>query len=78
MKADEIIAQIKALPPEDFAKVSAFMLESEREDPALQIALERMQDSLSGRGASRPYEEVIASARAELAKAHARRPATGS
>jgi hypothetical protein len=78
VKADEIIAEIKALPPEEFAVVSAFMLKVEQDDPALQVAIQRMQESRSGQGTSRPYEEVIASVRAELAKAHASRPATGS
>jgi len=78
VKADEIIAEIKALPPEGLAEVSAFMLQLEQDDPAFQVALRRTQESLSGQGTSRPYEEAIASARTELAKAHASRPATGS
>ena len=68
MKADEIIAQIKALPPEDFAKVSAFMQESEQDDSALQIALQRMQQSNTGQTISRPYEEVLASVRTALGR----------
>jgi hypothetical protein len=78
MKAAEIIAEIKGLPPEDLAEVSAYMLKIERDDPALLVALQRKQDSLSGQGTSRPYQEVIASIRADLAKAHARHPAKGS
>ncbi len=78
VKADEIIAEIKGLSPEDFDKVSAFMLQTELEDPALQVALQRMQDSISGRGTSRPYHEVLASVRAKLAEVHAIRPAPGS
>jgi hypothetical protein len=78
VKAADIIAEIKGLPPEGFAEVSAFMLKAEREDPALQIALQRKQDSLLGQGTSRPYQEAIASVRAGLTKPHASRPATGS
>lgn len=68
MKAEEIIAQIKALPPEDFDKVSAFILEAEQNDPALQIALQRMQQSNTGQTISRPYEEVLTSVRAALGR----------
>lgn len=78
MKAAEIIAEIKGLPPEGLAEVSAFMLKIERDDPALLVALQRKQDSLSGQGTSRPYQEAIASVRAGLARPHARRPAKGS
>lgn len=66
MKADEIIAQIKALPPEDFAKVSAFMLEVDCDDAALQIAFQRMHESNTGQTVSRSHEEVLASVRAAL------------
>jgi hypothetical protein len=78
MKAAEIIAEIKGLPPEGYAEVSAFMLKVEQDDPALQVALQRKQDSLSGQGTSRPYPEAIASMRAGLTRPHANRPATGS
>lgn len=78
MKAAEIIAEIKSLPPEGLAEVSAFMLQIEQDDPALQIALQRKQESLSGQGTSRPYQEVIASLRSELAKTNESRPARGS
>ena len=78
MKAAEIIAEIKSLPPEDLAEVSAFILKMEQDDPALQVALQRKQESLSGQGTSRPYQEAIASLRAGLIKPHESRPATGS
>lgn len=78
MKAAEIIAEIKGLTPEEYAEVSAFMLKIEQDDPALMVALQRKQDSLSGHGTSRPYQEALASVRAGLAKPHARRPAKGS
>jgi hypothetical protein len=78
VKAAEIIAEIKALPPEGLAEVSAFMLKVEQDDPALQVALQRKQDSISGQGNSRSYQEAIASVRARLTKPHANRPATGS
>jgi hypothetical protein len=74
----EIIAEIKGLPPEGLAEVSAFMLQIEQDDPALQVALQRKQESLSGQGTSRPYQEAIASLRAELAKPNESRPETGS
>jgi len=54
------------------------MLQIEREDPALQVALQRQQESLSGQGTSRPYQEALASGRAKLAKAHENHPAAGS
>jgi len=66
VKAAEIIAEIKGLPPEGFAEVSAFMLKAEREDPALQIALERKKQSTTGQVVSRPYEQAQAAARAAL------------
>ncbi len=50
MKAAEIISEIKGLPPGDFAEVSAYMLHTEREDPALQTALQRKHES-AARGA---------------------------
>ena len=115
MKAAEIIAQIKELPPEEFEKVSAFILGEETpemlaaidegllsleqnggkiqtradleamirraaygEDPALQVALQRKQESISGLGTSRPYQEAIASARAALTRLNEDRPAQGS
>jgi hypothetical protein len=78
MKPAEIIAEIKGLTPEGYAEVSAFMLKIEQDDPALMVALQRKQDSLSGQGTSRPYQEAIASVRAELAKPHESRPAQGS
>jgi len=78
VKAAEIIAEIKGLPPEGLAEVSAFMWQIEQEDPALLIALQRMQESLTGQGTSRPYQEALASVRAGLAKAHENRPAAGS
>lgn len=78
MKAAEIIAEIKGLSPEGLAEVSAFMLQIEQEDPALRVALQRKQESLSGQGTSRPYQEAIASLRAELAKPDESRPETGS
>jgi hypothetical protein len=78
MKAAEIIAEIKGLPPEGYAEVSAFMLKVEQDDPTLQVALQRKQDSLSGQGTSRPYQEAIASVRAGLAGPHVRRPAKRS
>ena len=115
MKAAEIIAEIKALPPEEFAKVSAYILGDETpemlaaideglrsleknggkiqtradletivrraihaEDPALQIALKRKQESISGQGISRPYEQVSASVRASLSRLNEDHPAPGS
>ncbi len=66
VKAAEIIAEIKNLPPEEFAEVSAFMLEAERADPALQIALQRKQESTTGQVVSHPYEQVQAAVRARL------------
>lgn len=65
--AAAIIAEIKALPPEGLAEVSAFMLEVERADPALQVALERKEQSSStGHVVSRPYEQASAAVRAAL------------
>jgi hypothetical protein len=64
--AAAIIAEIKALPPEGLAEVSAFMLEAERADPALQIALERKEQSSTGQVVSRPYEQAQAAVRAAL------------
>ncbi|MBI2512975.1 MAG: hypothetical protein HYV96_13430 [Opitutae bacterium] len=64
--AAAIIAEIKALPPEGLAEVSAFMLEVERADPALQIALERKEQSSTGQVVSRPYEQASAAVRAAL------------
>jgi hypothetical protein len=69
VKAEEIIAEIKALPPEGLAQVSAFMQQLEQDDPALQIALQRMRESDTGQVVSRPYEEVIASVRTALDRA---------
>ena len=69
MKADEIIAEIKGLPPEGLAEVSAFMLQIERDDPALQVALQRLHQSTTGQVVSRPYEEALASVRAALDRA---------
>lgn len=69
MKAAEIIAEIKGLPPEGLAEVSAFMLKAEREDPALQVALKRKHQSTTGQVVSRPYAEAAASARAALDRA---------
>jgi hypothetical protein len=66
MKAAEIIAQIKELPAEEFEQVYAFLIDKEREELALQTALQRKQESILGQGTSRPYEEAIASARAAL------------
>lgn len=68
MKAAEIIAEIKGLTPEEYAEVSAFMLKIEQDDPALMVALQRKQDSLSGQGTSRPYQEAIASVRARFSR----------
>ena len=59
-------AEIKGLPPEGLAEVYAFMLKIERDDPALLVALQRQQESLSGQGTSRPYQEAIASVQASL------------
>lgn len=56
MKAAEIIAEIKSLPPEGYAEVSAFILGAEREDPAFQTALQRKRNSTTGQVVSRPYE----------------------
>jgi hypothetical protein len=59
-------AEIKGLPPERYAEVSAFILGAEREDPAFQTALERKRQSTTGQVVSRPYEQVKASVRASL------------
>jgi hypothetical protein len=69
VKAAEIIAEIKGLPPEGLAEVSAFMLQIEQEDPAFQVALHRLQQSDTGQVVSRPYEEVLASVRTALDRA---------
>ncbi len=69
MKAAEIITEIKGLPPEGLAEVSAFMLQIERDDPALQVALQRLHQSTTGQMVSRPYEEALASVRAALDQA---------
>ena len=69
MKAAEIIAEIKGLPPEGLAEVSAFMLKIEQDDPALQVATQRMHQSITGQVVSRPYEEALASVRAALDRA---------
>jgi UDP-galactopyranose mutase len=66
VKAAEIIAEIKGLPPEGYAEVFAFMLKTERDDPALQVALNRKQNSTTGQVVSRPYEQAKASVRAAL------------
>ena len=66
MKAAEIIAEIKGLPPEGYAEVSAFILGAEREDPAFLMALERKRNSTTGQVVSRPYEQAQASVRASL------------
>lgn len=71
VKAAEIIAEIKGLPPEGLAEVSAFMLKAEREDPALQVALQRKHQSATGQVVSRPHAEAVASARAALDRARA-------
>jgi hypothetical protein len=62
MKAAAIIAELKTLPPEDFAEVSAYMLAVERGDPALQVALARKRDSAANRTPNRPYEQARAAA----------------
>ena len=59
-------AEIKGLPPEEFAEVSAFILRSEREDPAFQIAVQRKRNSITGQVVSRSYDEAKASVRASL------------
>jgi len=69
MKAAEIIAEIKGLPPEGLAEVSAFILQIEQDDPALQVAIQRMHQSNTGQVVSRPYEEALASVRAALDRA---------
>ena len=69
VKAAEIIAEIKGLPPEGYAEVSAFMLKVEQDDPALQVVLQRLQQSTTGQVVSRPYEEALASVRAALDQA---------
>jgi hypothetical protein len=66
MKAAEIIAEIKGLSPEEFAEVSAFIMGTEREDPAFQTALQRKHQSTTGQVVSRPYEQAQASVRASL------------
>lgn len=66
MNAAAIIAELKALPPEDFAEVSAFVLTIEREDPALQTALDRKRESKAGTTTSRPYEQSRETAIAAL------------
>jgi hypothetical protein len=62
MKAAEIISEIKGLAPGDLAEISAFMLQAEQEDPALQVALVRKRESAAGRVRSRPYEKSRAAA----------------
>ena len=71
MKAAEIIAEIKGLPPQELAEVSAYMLKSEQEDPALQVALQRKHSSTTGHVVGRPYDEAHASVRATLDRARA-------
>lgn len=66
VKAAEIIAEIKGLPPEGYAEVSAFILKTEREDPALHTAISRKHDSTTGQVVSRPYEQAQAAVRASL------------
>jgi hypothetical protein len=66
VKAAKIIAEIKSLPPEGLAEVSAFILRAERKDPALHTALQRKRKSIRGQVVSRPYEQVRASVRASL------------
>jgi len=66
VKASEVIAEIKGLSPEGYAEVSAFILSTEREDPALRTALQRKQTSTTGQVVSRPYEQAQASVRASL------------
>lgn len=64
--AAAIIAEIKALPPAELAEVSAFMLQAEHTDPALQVALQRQASSSTGQVVSRPYEQVQAAVRTAL------------
>lgn len=66
VKAEEIIAEIKGLPPEGLAEISAFMMQSEQVDPALRIALQRKHSSTTGQVVSRPYEQAKAAVRAAL------------
>jgi hypothetical protein len=54
VKASEVIAEIKGLSPEGYAEVSAFILSTEREDPAVRTALQRKQTSSAGQVVSRP------------------------
>jgi hypothetical protein len=67
MKAAEIIAELKGLPPQDFAEVSAFVLSAERKDPALQVALQRKRESTSGITENVPYAKARARAAAAVA-----------
>ena len=66
MKATEIIAEIKGLPPGDFAEVSAYMLRAEREDPALQTALQRKHESVARGEPGVPYAQSRTQALAAL------------
>jgi hypothetical protein len=65
MKAADIISEIKGLPPQDFAEVSAYMLAAERNDPALSVALQRQQASVAGQPGV-PYAQSRVKALASL------------
>jgi hypothetical protein len=78
-KLAEIQEAIQRLTPEEQQALRYWLYESqESDDAALETALQRQQDSKSGQGTSRPYQDVIASARAMLAKPDESRTAPGS
>jgi hypothetical protein len=66
MNAAAIIAELKALPPEDFAEVSAYMLTVERDDPALQVALHRKRESVAKQVEGRSYAQARTAAMGKL------------
>ncbi len=66
MKAAEIISEIKGLTPEGYAEVSAFILQTERADPALQAALARKRAPAVAETTSLPYAASRAQALAAL------------
>lgn len=66
MKAAEIISEIKGLTPGEYAEVSAYMLSTERDDPALQTALQRKRESVTSGEPGVTYTQSRARAVAAL------------
>lgn len=77
-KLEEIQDAILALSPAEQQALLAWLQKTDAGDEAaIQTALRRKQESISGLTTSRPYQGAVASARDALARSHASHSAPG-